>query len=92
MAGNVTHGMDVNAAGRHADTFDQQAREVRRLKTELDTAVQGAPWYGDDATKFKSTWRSEASNSLEQLASALERVSQTIRSEANAQRTASSGG
>ncbi len=87
-------GADADALDAEAQRVHQVADKLRREATLLTTKLNGTPWHGRGADKFRSAWAAEHRKALLEAAAFLYKVAETLRRNARQQRKAStaSGG
>lgn len=64
MAGNITHGMNIEQVKTLAKQLTDKAGEIERILNEVNTSLQNTSWLGPDAESFKNKWTSEGVRQL----------------------------
>ena len=81
-------GMDVNAGEQLARKFQEEARKLGETVTTINGQLTSTWWEGQDARKFKSEWDTHRGN-LNKLKQELEQAGQSVKRQADQQRTTS---
>jgi len=82
-------GMDTVAGRQVGETIASGSQQIADLAARLDTVMTTFEWFGSDAEAYRAHWSSQQRAQLDATSQALAAVATLIRSEADAQDTAS---
>lgn len=85
MAGNITHGMNVEQVKALGAKLDAKANQINALITEVNNALQNTSWVGPDADSFKNKWSHEGVGQLNKAKEILTHASAAAKRNAQAQ-------
>jgi hypothetical protein len=83
-------GMNVEEVQNLGRQLQTHGENLRNLVNQLEAAVNGATWLGQDATQFKTQWWPEHKGQLTQVAQGLHDFGQSALNNASDQINASS--
>jgi hypothetical protein len=92
MAGNITHGMNVEQVKQLAQQLNQKGTQIDQILQEVNTALQNTSWVGPDAENFKNKWTSEGVRQLNAAKQILTDASQAANRNASEQDSTSQAG
>ncbi|PWD52228.1 hypothetical protein C8046_17870 [Serinibacter arcticus] len=86
----TVYGMDINAARDLVRVMTSDADTITQLTARLSQQLEGTPWYGPDAQRFRGDWQGQYVPALNSVVQALQENAQLLASQADDQERASS--
>jgi uncharacterized protein YukE len=90
MSTGTLYGMDINAARDLVRVMNGDADTINQLTARLTQHLEGTPWYGPDAQRFRSDWSGQYVPALQNVVRALQENATILSQQAEDQERASS--
>ena len=84
-------GADVEALRNLGTRLNNGSTEIQNQKNQLNNALRGVEWNGQDANQFRNQWETEHLPALDRVARALEEAGKQASRNAQQQEEASRG-
>jgi uncharacterized protein YukE len=84
-------GADVEALRNLGSRLNTGSTEIQNQKNQLNNALRGVEWRGNDANQFRNQWETEHLPALDRVARALEEAGRHANRNAQEQEEASRG-
>ena len=85
MAGNISHGMNVQEVKALGTNLKQISRDINNMMNTLNSKVGNTSWVGPDATKFKNDWWPQHRAHLQKMIADLDGFGQSAMNNASEQ-------
>ena len=85
----ITHGMDIAQVQQLGTQLMARSEEIKTAASQLQGLLDGTPWLGPDAEKFREEWNGTHMAALNQVAAALADAGQRAQIHASEQESAS---
>lgn len=83
-------GMDISAARDLVRIMNTDADTINTLTGRLSQQLEGTPWYGPDAERFRTDWQGQYVPALLRVVQALQENAASLNGQADDQERASS--